>query len=344
MGVPGALLKSPSTRSMAHTPSFKSGGVSSGRNNVAVAPHQQQLNKLVLTRFGNMSSENQRILRTASIIGMTFAEDILLGLLPEHLKLRFADCMLTLLQQKWIYQDSENAILYHFAHLHSHQIIYQLTPSSERNNLHQLIANYIAVHYKNDPSQYAPMCYHLMHCDTDEALQYAVKATSFMLDTEDIFDFGDCLALLIGLIDCCHSPYDVEVLQHLMNQARDTIEALDVSAKLSPTSGFLRFLMCFGSGGGGNSASVSPSKHSQETAKSNNDIVGTAYTHVSDNEDGEETHPEEGVEVNYEQRTKRLLLQQIHEYRASLCEKHVDLSEQEIKHVPKDWQRAYLRI
>ena len=104
---------------------------------------QAQLDKLVLCRFGNLTSDIQRILRTASIIGITFNIDVLYHVLPTRLQSALNDALLVLFGQKWLYCDEEDESLYQFAHPHAYRVIYELIPSAERNHTHRLIAHYI---------------------------------------------------------------------------------------------------------------------------------------------------------------------------------------------------------
>ena len=54
---------------------------------------QVKLDKLVLCRFENLHSHVQHVLRTASIIGMTFNSVVLYSIIPRHLKDQMSDCI-----------------------------------------------------------------------------------------------------------------------------------------------------------------------------------------------------------------------------------------------------------
>lgn len=203
---------------------------------------QVQLDNLVLCRFESLPSTIQRILRTASIIGITFSYQDLHALLPTHLRDQLTACLGVLLQQKWLYQDIEYDTQYEFSHPLSHQIIYELTPSSERNNLHQAIADHIVETYRNDRSQYAAICYHYQHCDADKALQYVILNTHLMLETADVFEYSDGLNLLSSMVVYCKTPQDVCVLQELVNSTKQAIERLDLSTAVPNTRPWLHYL------------------------------------------------------------------------------------------------------
>lgn len=201
-----------------------------------------QLDNLVLCRFESLPSTIQRILRTASIIGITFSYQDLHALLPTHLREQLGTCLGVLLQQKWLYQDIEYETQYEFSHPLSHQIIYELTPSSERNNLHQAIADHIVDTYRNDRSQYAAICYHYQHCDADKALQYVILNTHVMLETADVFEYSDGLNLLSSMVVHCKTPQDVCVLQELVNSTKQAIERLDLSTAVPNAHSWLHYL------------------------------------------------------------------------------------------------------
>lgn len=263
---------------------------------------QAQLDKLVLCRFGNLTSDIQRILRTASIIGITFNIDVLYHVLPTRLQSALNDSLLVLFGQKWLYVDEEDESLYQFAHPHAYRVIYELIPSAERNHTHRLIAHYIEsscvladttdanaatiaekseqknemheksnnphhthhAHHGNnskadhlsgvnsdtnstsgsgralspnvDPTQYGVLCFHYQHCDTDRALQYAVKATNSLLEGEFLYEISDCIDLLTGCVTCCKSTYDIEVLLRLIDNTRAAVRAFQTERHKFGTS------------------------------------------------------------------------------------------------------------
>ena len=136
----------------------------------------------MLGRFNNLFSDVQRMLRTASVIGATFSSKVLGGVLPPQLVELMPAGLDVLLAQKWIYQDAATGF-FQFANPHVHKVIYQLTPSSERSNLHQLIADHIEETFGEDETQYGALSFHYQYCDTDKALRYCVKATAVQLKT-----------------------------------------------------------------------------------------------------------------------------------------------------------------
>jgi hypothetical protein len=194
-----------------------------------------QLDKLIVCRFNNLATDVQRILRTASIIGTNFTGPLLLGVLPRHLKDQMSSSIDILVHQKWLFQDMECDTAYEFTHPHAHRLIYQLTPSSERNHMHQAIAEYIEETYGIDPTQFAALSYHYQHCDTDKALHYCVQAVDVLLNSITvIFDFGECIDLLYGSFVCsCKTSFDCDVMHKLVNLVTAAIERCDITPQQS---------------------------------------------------------------------------------------------------------------
>jgi hypothetical protein len=222
----------------------------------AVSPYQAQLDKLVLVRFGGLSSETQRILRTASVIGPSLCMDVLHAVLPGHLQPALRPSLQTLVNQLWLLQDTDNDQLYIFLHPHAQHIIYELTPSSERNLLYAQIAEYVERKYGTDPAYFAMLSHYYLHCDTDKALQYAVKATAVLLEVHRIYDFADAITLLQNSVQACVSASDARVVQRLcenclsaMEKFRSPLLASNPDNASAPLHFLQRFTSCWGRGG-----------------------------------------------------------------------------------------------
>jgi hypothetical protein len=260
----------------------------------AESPHQVQLNKLVLCRFGSLPSDVQRVLRTASIIGLTFTSTVLQGVVAPQLRDQLADHFQSLLNQRWLYQDVDDESLYQFAHPHAHQIIYELTPSSERASIHRQVAEHMERalltpthttvqtggrlsltqhnHHQQpeDKAQYGLLSFHYQAgCEPAKALAYAAKAVDALLQqVTSIYDFGDCLDLLTGCVVCCNTPYDVDTMLTLVNRTRIAIREFGVGPKAdeppSCVSRFLATLSSFGASDGSGTGRVVPGGSSYE--------------------------------------------------------------------------------
>ena len=109
---------------------------------ISTSAYTSKLNKLVLCRFGDLSHTAQIVLRTASIVGVTFSAQVLMAVLPKELKATLPESLVSLVDLRWVTTTTDDPSLYEFAHLHSQQLIYELTPTTERGDMHRLIAKY----------------------------------------------------------------------------------------------------------------------------------------------------------------------------------------------------------
>jgi len=307
--------------------------------------------RLLLVRFGGLLSEDQRILRKASVIGTSFATSVLFTLLSPHLQARLAECLKTLVQRKWIYQDLTCDDTYQFAHVHVRQLVYELTPPSERNILHQLIADHLSQTYPDDHSRYFSIWYHYQHCDPDKALQYAVKTVAVMVESNDIVEYVDCIELLFNSVTYCKTIYDIYVLQLLMARVQLRIEQMRLKPRQK--SWFSRFSR---SNVYAKSNKIVPqngvrhrdgsvwiddasfddevrssvrSLHSNHTKNSINNVAtknsATNTTEAAKNNTNHIPHSPD-TENGLEHLTKRHLLEQIDRFRNYLCSKSIELS------------------
>jgi len=157
-----------------------------------------KLDLLVVSRFEKLLLESQRILRTASIIGYSFSRHLLFGMLPSHLREEMSASLQHLILRNWLYQDAEDEALYLFTHPYIHRIIYELTPSSDRRDMHFKIGTYIeTTSGTDDPTQFTLMGQHFSHCDDGKALYYISQAVVHALQEKHSQHLlGQCLPLL----------------------------------------------------------------------------------------------------------------------------------------------------
>jgi len=228
-----------------------------------------------------------------------------------------------LLNQKWLYQDTDNESLYQFAHPHAHQIIYELTPSSERSNTHKAIAAHMEFTCGEDRAQFGAICFHYQHCDTDKALQYAVKAVAVMLESKIIFEYGDCLDLLFGCFSCCKNSFDVDVLMKLVNDTKLTIERLNLNQRKNAKRSFFDALFSCSS----DSSAVMPEETLQHKLR------------FSSSDDDDIT---DLTDQNYELRAKLVFLEQLDKFNDRLCDSYVDIVDNDDGAEAKEWQRRVL--
>jgi len=379
----GAInVRSPSMRTIDRAPSLRAPSLNRAPN----TQPQVQLDKLILCRFGNLNSDVQRVLRTASIIGITFSLDVLQNVLPQKLQTILQECLQALFNQKWLYQDEWDEYLYQFAHPHAYRVIYELIPSAERNHTHQLIANYIesrCITECNGPSgdkgntsgstnnnsesgsnklctdttQYGVLSFHYQHCDTDKALQYAVKATENMLQGEFLYEISDCVDLLTGCVSCCKTTYDIEILLKLIDTCRVAVRTFTTqkytyntfsnSTKAPPTS----WLKRVGSNLSALVHNIVPLSYTKPStvyvATDDADTTDTPVLHNTtsnkypNNTNNTNTTTSEDLA---DKRTKRLLLQQLSRIYDQLHENLNKLRESGSSGEAKEWQVALLAV
>jgi hypothetical protein len=215
------MSRSSSARQLEKAPSF---GLPVSKQSTEAA-HLVQLNKLVLCRFGNLSSDEQRVLRTASVAGMDLSYPVLRKVLTQQLREPLADCLETLINQRWLFQDPDSEETYHFAHPHTHRVIYDLTPSSERVLLHQQVAEHMETIHKNDKTRYAQIAFQYQQCKSEKSLVYLVMAFRDLLHADAVYDFSECVDLLTGAAPCCKSVEKIDALQKLVDRLEVCIQA-----------------------------------------------------------------------------------------------------------------------
>lgn len=107
-----------------------------------------KLEILIVCRFAKLSVDEQRIARTASIIGTSFASDVLNNILPKQLRAYLPTILDSLVRSHWLNISSEQRaegirVQYSFSHPLLHRTLYDLTPSSVKCKVHLLIAKVI---------------------------------------------------------------------------------------------------------------------------------------------------------------------------------------------------------
>jgi hypothetical protein len=224
---------------------------------VASNVHQAQLDKLLLVRFGGLAPDAQRVLRTASIIGAALTYDTLHAVVPPGVQRHLATCLHALVCEQWLQQDADDEHMYTFLHPHPQQVIYELTPSSERNVLYAQIAAYAERTYGTDPAYFTALCHYYLHCDTDKALQYVVKAvTALLQDVATLSEFMEAADLLRTSVSACRSVRDIEVVLKLHSACERAItefpsqtDSLEVDASCGRLPRLVRYIMscCRGS-------------------------------------------------------------------------------------------------
>jgi hypothetical protein len=316
-------------------------GAGAGAGSAPSVRSQLKLDKLVLCRFENLHADVQHVLRTATIIGNTFNSTVLYGVLPRHLKDKMSDSLKSLLNQKWIYQDTDNESLYQLSHPHAHQIIYELTPTSERANIHRQVADYIEETYFEDKTQYAALCYHYQQCDTNKALMYCVQAVTALLNNVSvIFDYAECLELLQGSFVCCKTSFDVDCLMKMVSDARISIEHFDMNLVKPSPRGVMDLL--FGSclGFGDEALAVQHKRRvSLSAVAPEQSSKGSGRT-----DEGSTGESDSTKERGFELQARNYFLNQLDTLNDQLCEKYVDVVDADAVEEAQEWQRVLLGL
>eukprot|EP01032_Pedospumella_encystans_P018079 gene18079-20592_t len=185
-----------------------------------------KLELLVVCRFEKLPVNVQHVLRTASIIGPVFPSATLYAVLPPSLQDDVQEYIDALLRQKWIVQDPDDETQYNFTHPYAHKIIYDLTPSSERSNMHQIIADHIEHTTFDDPTQFAVLCHHNTHCNPVKAFHYTYRAITHLLDKGTAHELGQCVDLLFDAVNLCSSVVDADVLRIMSYNVRKRVDEL----------------------------------------------------------------------------------------------------------------------
>ena len=124
-----------------------------------------KLEILIVCRFAKLSVDEQRIARTASIVGTSFASDVLNNILPKQLRAYLPTILDSLVRSHWLNISSEQRaegirVQYSFSHPLLHRTLYDLTPSSVKCEVHLLIAKVIFM--SNCVIPYHIISYHII--------------------------------------------------------------------------------------------------------------------------------------------------------------------------------------
>ncbi|KAJ1407378.1 hypothetical protein B484DRAFT_204890 [Ochromonadaceae sp. CCMP2298] len=121
---------------------------------VGTAAHKSKLDAFVISRFENLlTSDDQMILKVASSVGFDFPLLILRGVLTPRLREKLDVSLQVLTKNHWVVDSTEGC--FKFSHDFMRTTIYDLTPISERKQLHGVIAHCIKETYKQDPKYFA---------------------------------------------------------------------------------------------------------------------------------------------------------------------------------------------
>jgi len=188
---------------------------------VGTAAHKSKLDAFVISRFENLlTSDDQMILKVASSVGFDFPLLILRGVLTPRLREKLDVSLQVLTKNHWVMDSTEGC--FKFSHDFMRTTIYDLTPISERKQLHGVIAHCIKETYKQDPKYLVMLSEQYRHIDDASAFEYCCKAAVHMV-RHDVMDGPACLTLLQQSTNYCETMIDVEVVLKILSMVTNTI-------------------------------------------------------------------------------------------------------------------------
>lgn len=118
-----------------------------------------------MCRFAKLSVDEQRVARTASIIGTSFTSDVLHSLLPKQLRPYLPTILHALVACHWLKVSNEQTaqcvhVEYSFAHPLLQQTLYDLTPCRVRISMHLAIAQHIEEIHPEDVAYFMNLGFH----------------------------------------------------------------------------------------------------------------------------------------------------------------------------------------
>lgn len=185
-----------------------------------VEMHRSQLELFLVCRLEKLSVDEQKVLRTASIIGYKFSRYVLYGVLSHHLKAHMYDSLRGLLKQNWITASNTDPALYHFTHPMMQHTLYDLTPGSDRQRIHHSIAEYVEETNPNDPATYRVLAKHYALCNPAKAFEFFVRdACAVISQPEGMIDMTLFVRQLSRAVQFCTCTTDTEMLLELLDRA-----------------------------------------------------------------------------------------------------------------------------
>ena len=185
-----------------------------------------KLSVFIICRFEKLTSEDQNVLRSASIIGHEFSRDILYGILSPKMRTHVFSSLQSLIKNQWIVETKSQLAEYRFVHPLLYQTLYDLTPASDKGRLHYSIASYIEDAYEGNPSHFAQLGHHYgMSKDCrPKALEYFVRAAVQCAGSG--IDFYDEMLDLVGQAGLyADSAFDYGAILGVVMDGREKVNA-----------------------------------------------------------------------------------------------------------------------
>lgn len=219
---PTTMIKELSqTVSEQHSSNMKSGSFQ-------VNTQKSKLDLFIVYRFEKLPLDYQRILKAASVIGFEFSRYILYGILSNQLKATMYAALKSLVKEHWISKPEEGDSDYVFNHPLIYDILYDLTPSSDRTALHKSIAEYYESVNSDDPKYFGEMSRHFAYCNTAKAFEYAMKKADFILEPEEL-DLELSLMILNDCLKFVTTVAEVQTVQKVLEKAKMIFHGTDNS-------------------------------------------------------------------------------------------------------------------
>ena len=190
-----------------------------------------QLELFIVCRYEKLSSEDQNVLRTASIIGNDFSKDVLYGILSPMMRTHMDSSLSSLKRNQWVTDSKTNFNIesptnmeYSFAHPLLYQTLYDLTPASDRARLHYAVASYIEDACEGGPSYFAQLGhqYSLASDCRPKALEYSVRAAVYCFSKGPLF-YNEGLNRLKHATQFGNNSVDYEVIIGIIMDMRDML-------------------------------------------------------------------------------------------------------------------------
>jgi hypothetical protein len=199
---------------------------------------KSQLEHFILCRFEKLPLDDQRILKSASVIGVDFSRYVLYGILPPALKSQLHAALKNLIKEKWLTKATEqgnvalalanagigntasalvsgNDAEYVFSHPLAWETLYGLIPPGDRTRLHRTIGEYYENMAGDEPVLFDRISAHFSHCDRSKACEFAMKAAAYALQPGSQ-DLQKALNMLLEGVSFCQAVVDVDIAQTIL--------------------------------------------------------------------------------------------------------------------------------
>jgi hypothetical protein len=170
-----------------------------------------RLEFFIVCRFEKLSSEDQNVLRHASIIGPEFSRDVIYGILSPRLRTEMFSSLISLVKNQWVTDVNIDSLSeYSFVHPLLYQTLYDLTPASDKARLHYAVATFLEDSYEGNATYFKQLGYHYGLSATDcssKALEYYVRAAVYSMSNGPLY-YDESLYLLTKALEFTESAMD----------------------------------------------------------------------------------------------------------------------------------------